>query len=116
VRQNVNAPAGFSSPDNLALDRNGNLFIAEDPGGTAPNKTQGDDVWVSRLNPVNAARGLTAERFLTITDCNAEPTGIYFSRSGRSLFVNVQHRGGDGADGGYAIQRMADVDFRVAGR
>ena len=116
VRQNVNAPADFSSPDNLALDRNGNLFIAEDPGGTAPNKTLGDDVWVSRLNPVNAAQGLTAERFLTITDCNAEPTGIYFSRSGRSLFVNVQHRGGDGADGGYAIQRMADVDFRVAGQ
>jgi sugar lactone lactonase YvrE len=116
VRQNVNAPADFSSPDNLALDRDGNLFITEDPGGTAPNKTLGDDVWVSRLDPGNPAQGRAAGRFLTITDCDSEPSGIYFSRSGRSLFVNLMHRGGDGADGAYVIQKISDVDFRIAGR
>ncbi len=43
---------------------------------------------------MTAARSLPIERFLTITDCDAEPTGIYLSPTGRSLFVNVQHRGG----------------------
>jgi uncharacterized protein len=30
VRRGVNAPADFENPDNLALDKNGNLFITED--------------------------------------------------------------------------------------
>jgi hypothetical protein len=30
VRQAVKAPAGFTNPDNLALDRAGNLFITEE--------------------------------------------------------------------------------------
>jgi uncharacterized protein len=33
-------------------------------------------------------------RFASLADCSAEPTGIYFDRSGKSLFVNVQHAGG----------------------
>ena len=41
----MNAPADFDLPDNLALDKEGNLFITEDPGGGAPTKTRGDDVW-----------------------------------------------------------------------
>lgn len=111
VRDGVNAPADFDFPDNLALDQEGNLFITEDPGGSAPSKTLGDDVWLARFNPASAAQALPAERFLSITDCNAEPTGIYFSRSNRSLFVNVQHRGGDGVDGAFAIQKIADAQF-----
>ena len=47
----ANAPAGeFDSPDNLALDRRGNLAITEDPGGNPPpagTKTQGDDIWIA---------------------------------------------------------------------
>lgn len=116
VRDGVNAPADFDLPDNLALDKDGNLFIAEDPGGSAPNKTLGDDVWVTRFDRSNPRRGLPAERFLSITDCQAEPTGIYFSRSGRSLFVNVQHRGGDGRDGAFAIQRISQIDFSPSAR
>lgn len=50
-------------------------------------------------------------KFFSITDCNAEPTGIYFSASGRSLFVNIQHRSGDGRDASIAIQKIAKIDF-----
>ena len=35
VRQGVNAPADFNNPDNLALDKRGNLFITEDTTYTA---------------------------------------------------------------------------------
>jgi secreted PhoX family phosphatase len=115
VRDGLNAPSDFDFPDNLALDRDGNLFITEDPGGSAPSKTLGDDVWMARFDRASAGQAQPIVRFLSITDCNAEPTGIYFSRSGRSLFVNVQHRGGDGRDGTFAIQKLSEVDFQVAG-
>jgi uncharacterized protein len=113
VRQGVNAPAEFNAPDNLALDLAGNLYITEDPGGTtAGGKAQGDDVWAAPFNPASATKSGQAERFLSITDCDAEPTGVYFSPTGRTLFVNIQHRGGtDQRDVALAIQRLADVDF-----
>lgn len=114
VRQGVNAPSDFSWPDNLALDRQGNLFITEDPGGNfAGGKRQGDDIWMAAFDPSNSAHAASTSRFATITDCEAEPTGIYMSRSGKSLFVNIQHRGGDGADLTYAIQKITP-DLRVA--
>ena len=49
---------------------------------------------------------------LSITDCNAEPTGIYLSPTGKTLFVNVQHRGGsDPRDLTVAVQRFRNVSF-----
>lgn len=116
VRDGVNAPADFDAPDNLALDRSGNLYITEDPGGSAPSKTTGDDVWFAPFNPNSAQQSLPAARFLSITDCNAEPTGVYMSPSQRTLFVNIQHRGGDGADLSVAIQRLADVSLNISER
>jgi len=115
VRDGVNAPADFDFPDNLALDRDGNLFITEDPGGSAPSKTKGDDVWFARFDHASPGRAASVERFLSITDCNAEPTGIYFSKSGRSLFVDIQHRSGDGRDASIAVQKISQVSFEVAG-
>lgn len=76
--QNV---AGFTDPDNLALDVQGNLFIAEDNGP--------GDIWVAR-----AGGGGAIERFASLSDCAAEPTGIYFDRGAHVLYVNVQHAGG----------------------
>jgi len=111
VKEGVNAPADFDLPDNLALDQEGNLLIAEDPGGSAPSKTKGDDVWLARFDPASQGRSQPIVRFFSITDCNAEPTGIYFSKSGRSLFVNIQHRSGDGRDASIAIQRIANAEF-----
>jgi hypothetical protein len=45
-------------------------------------------------------------RFASLADCVAEPTGIYFDRSGQTLYVNVQHTGGPwAADLTVAIRR-----------
>lgn len=111
VRAGVNAPPGgagpnnFDAPDNLALDKNGNLYIGEDPGGSFPAKQFGDDVWVAIPDKGNTGIARETVRFASLTDCNAEPTGPYFDLSGRILFINVQHRGGDGRDYAVSITR-----------
>jgi hypothetical protein len=90
VRASVNAPADFQNPDNLALDKNGNLFITED----GPDAV-GDDVWVAVAGPGHAETAETTVRFASLTDCLAEPSGVYFDKSGTKLFINVLHRGGN---------------------
>ncbi|MGE0159911.1 MAG: alkaline phosphatase PhoX [Gemmatimonadales bacterium] len=115
VREGLNAPADFDLPDNLALDQFGNLYITEDPGGTAGSgKAVGDDVWFAPYNAQTGAQSLPIMRFMTISDCDAEPTGIYVSKTGKTLFVNIQHRGGsDPRDQAVAIQRRSDVRYSV---
>jgi hypothetical protein len=116
VRKGVNAPADFDSPDNVALDRAGNLYITEDPGGSPPSKTMGDDVWFAPFNQHSGAQSLPVQRFFSLTDCESEPSGLYMSISNRTLFVSLQHRGGDGADLTLAIQRLPDVSFSKSAR
>ena len=107
VRAPGNAPEGFDSPDNLALDQEGNLLIAEDPGSTfAGGKRLGDDVWAATPPFISDGEAEEVTRFASTTDCDAEPTGIYFDRSGKTLFVNIQHRGGDGADLAVAVRKL----------
>lgn len=77
---------GFNNPDNLALDTHGNLYIAEDNGP--------GDIWVARAGQAGALVAEEVVRFASLADCAAEPTGIYFDRNGKTLFVNVQHAGG----------------------
>jgi secreted PhoX family phosphatase len=101
VRQGVNAPSSFSNPDNLALDKHGDLFITEDTA-TPPAM----DIWVAMRDNGNAVAARETIRFASFTDCDAEPSGIYFDRNGSTLFVNVLHRGGpDPRDLGVAITR-----------
>ena len=104
VKVGLNAPSDFEMPDNLALDKNGNLYITEDPA-TAPTTGRGDDIWVAVASSGDGNHGLAASvvRFASLTDCNAEPTGIYFDRSGSTLYVHAQHRGGNGQDKAVAI-------------
>jgi secreted PhoX family phosphatase len=108
VKIGVNAPTDFEMPDNLALDKQGNLFITEDPA-TAPATLRGDDIWVA--TPADSGHGnghnpaSSVVRFASLTDCSAEPTGIYFSLDGKTLYVNAQHRGGDGLDKSVAITK-----------
>jgi len=106
VRVGLNAPADFEWPDNVALDKNGNLYITEDPA-TAPTTGRGDDIWVATPAAGGDSHGPASSvvRFASLTDCNAEPTGIYFDLSGTTLFVHAQHRGGDGLDKALAISR-----------
>jgi len=106
VQAGMNAPSDFSMPDNLALDKNGNLYITEDPGGNYKSgKTKGDDIWVAIPGKGNAEEAANTVRFASLTDSEAEPTGIYFDKSGTTLYVNIQHRGGDGLDKTLAITK-----------
>lgn len=106
VKVGLNAPADFEWPDNLALDKNGNLYITEDPS-TATTTGRGDDIWVAVAPSGGDHHGPASSvvRFASLTDCNAEPTGIYFDLSGKTLFVHAQHRGGDGLDKTVAITK-----------
>jgi hypothetical protein len=106
----ANAPADFDAPDNLALDSRGNLAVTEDPGGTPPAKTVGDDIWIAAPPAQGGHRPAEpVGRFASIRDCAAEPTGIYFAMAAtqrftaggpfagavtdHSLLVNRQHAG-----------------------
>ncbi|MDT8342106.1 MAG: DUF839 domain-containing protein [Longimicrobiales bacterium] len=80
VEMNGDAGTGFDDPDNLALAPNGDLYITEDD---APS-----DIWVARGNGTVAT---SVELFARLRDCGAESTGVYFSRNGRTLWVNSQH-------------------------
>jgi hypothetical protein len=98
VRVGLNATAEFEWPDNLALSKSGDLAIAEDPVGSFPSKRKGDDIWIATPGKGPHAPAASVVRFATLTDCTSEPTGIYFDIRGWGLFVNAQHRGGDGLD------------------
>ncbi|HET9984831.1 MAG TPA: alkaline phosphatase PhoX [Longimicrobiales bacterium] len=107
VKPGLNTTSAFTMPDNLALDAAGNLFITEDPGGNfngGSGKTTGDDIWVATPSAGGALQAAaTVARFASLTDCDAEPTGIYFDQGGHTLYVNIQHRGGDGVDLALAV-------------
>ena len=104
VRAGVNAPADFLFPDNLALDKAGDLYIAEDPSANPV----GADIWVATGgNGGQHQPASSTVRFASLPDCAAEPTGIYFDKSGWGLFVHVQHRGGpDPRDLAVKIERV----------
>ncbi len=77
----------LTSPDNLAIDAAGNIYIVEDqPGGSA-------DIWFAN----DANRDGVAEsigRWATLSTQGAEPTGLYFDVTNPNVaFVNVQHPG-----------------------
>jgi hypothetical protein len=88
VRAGVNAPIDFENPDNLLVHDDGRLFIAEDQ-----DVATGDDIWVAAPNRQHPEAAAGTVRFASLSDCVAEPTGIYFNRDQTILFVNVQHRG-----------------------
>ena len=98
VARGLNVDDSFTMPDNLALSHSGDLYITEDPGGNTASGKQGDDIWVAEPPKGNGTAASIVSRFATLTDCEAEPTGLYFDISGQRLFVDVQHRGGDKMD------------------
>lgn len=90
---------GFDSVDNLAETPDGKLMVIED------NKPS--DIWVASTKKVNeygASEGVWL--FASLTDPEAEGTGIYFSpKDPKTLYVNVQHSAAEDGDATWAITR-----------
>jgi hypothetical protein len=95
----------FNFFDNVAFQPNtGNLVVLEDgevevvrPDGTT--ELRGNDLLICL--PDGSDRDVMSDgcvRFASLRDTTSEPTGFIFTSSGRSAFVNLQHRGiGQGA-------------------
>ena len=73
----------FSSPDNLAFDGDGNLWVLQDGG---PNH-----IWV--FGPQHSSLQPQVRLFAN-TVLGSEPTGITFTPDFRFLFMSVQHPSG----------------------
>ena len=76
---------GMTDPDNLALDSRGNLYIAEDRASA--------DIWVARRTGGPELVATDVVRFASLSDCSAEPTGIYFDRLGEDAIRQRPTRG-----------------------
>ena len=85
---------GFSSPDNMAFDKNGNLWVATDISG----RSIGSEVYKKFGNNglfLIPTSGPQAGEVIQIASApvEAELTGICFSPDQRTLFLSVQHPG-----------------------
>ena len=86
--------SGFSSPDNLAFDSNGNLWVVTDISTSSHNK----GVYKSFMNngvfviPTSGPSMGVAMQFASAPR-DSEMTGPYFTPDERTLFMSVQHPG-----------------------
>jgi len=89
--ESINSGYGLNSPDNLASDNAGNLYVVEDNSSES-------DVWVATPDRDGDGTADSVSLFLTLTTPGAEGTGIYFPRTmPKTMFINVQHAN-DGND------------------
>jgi secreted PhoX family phosphatase len=86
--------SAFASPDNLALDREGNIYIIEDRGGGVDN-----DIWFANDKNkdgdlLDAGEGIG--RWASNGTVGSEFTGLYFDPfNWRRAWVNIQHPDSD---------------------
>ena len=82
--------SALASPDNLAIDHDGNIYIVEDRNGG-----QDDDIWFAfDVNKdgdlTDAGEGLA--RWASNGTVGSEFTGLYFDpKDKRRAWVNIQH-------------------------
>ena len=82
--------SALASPDNLAVDHDGNIYIVEDRGGGVD-----DDIWFANDRNqdgdlLDAGEGLA--RWASNGTLGSEFTGLYFDpRDKRRAWVNIQH-------------------------
>ena len=106
---NVNAGNMFNSPDGIAFDRNGLLWIQTDG-----NYSNVGDFAGQGNNQMLVGDPSTGEiqRFL-VGPRECEVTGIDFSADRRTLFVGIQHPGEEGGshfpDGGLSVPRSSVI-------
>lgn len=77
-------PAKFESPDNLAFDGEGNLWVLQDGGD--------NHIWV--VAPTHTAAAPAIKVFAN-TPGGSEPTGITFSPDYKYMFISFQHPSGN---------------------
>ncbi len=76
---------GLQSPDNLASDHEGNLYIVEDNDGKS-------DIWVAKPDKNHDGIADSVELFGTLTTPGAEGSGLYITSSSPvTMYLNVQH-------------------------
>lgn len=77
--------SAFKSPDNLAIDADGNIYIVEDqPGGL-------QDTWFAR-DENNDGVAEAVGKWASLTTVGAEATGLYFDPfKPNTAYINVQH-------------------------
>ena len=89
---------GFDSVDNLAEAPDGTLVMIED---NVPS-----DIWFASTRSDDFGYSRQVELFASLSDPEAEGTGIYFSPfDPKTLYVNVQHSAQPDGDGTWAITR-----------
>lgn len=95
----ANYQTGFDNVDNLAEAPDGRLILIED---NVPS-----DIWFASTKKVNEyGASEEVELFASLTDPQAEGTGIYFSPTDpKTLYVNVQHSASPDGDGTWAITK-----------
>ena len=75
----------LTSPDNLAIDADGNIYIVEDQG--TPNA----DIW-RVIDDDNDGVAEFVSRWTALQVTGAEPTGLFFSLADPNVaYVNIQH-------------------------
>jgi hypothetical protein len=92
---------GWDSIDNLAESPDGRLVIIED---NVPS-----DIWFASTRTDEYGASKEVELFASLTDPDAEGTGIYFSpQDPHTLYVNVQHSAADDGDATWAISKTGN--------
>ncbi|MDY7013372.1 MAG: DUF839 domain-containing protein, partial [Cyanobacteriota bacterium] len=117
---------GFSNPDNLAVDREGNLWIVTDMSTSSHNEAVpsrvkdgqplgtkdrlglfgNNSMWYLPTSGDNAGNAYP----FAIGPMETECTGPYFTNDGETLFLAVQHpgeRGGIRKDGAAEVRKFA---------
>ena len=92
---------GFSCPDNLAFDQSGNLWMTSDMSGGSMNKADGPYLPFKNNSLFVIPRyGEQAGKVIRMVSApvDAELTGPWFSPDGKTLFLSVQHPGGETTD------------------
>lgn len=85
---------GFACPDNLAFDRNGNLWMTTDISGSKMNQSPytfhgNNGLFVIPMQGDRAGQAIQ----VASAPMDAELTGPCFAPDGKTLFVSVQHPG-----------------------
>lgn len=106
---NITTENTFNSPDGLAFDKDGRLWIQTDGkySNTGDYEGQGNNQMLC-ADPVSKE----IRRFM-VGPKECEVTGITFTPDSKTMFINIQHPGEEGdshwPDGGTSIPRSATV-------